>query len=340
MPDKKHRSLVGAICALSMAAMIIDAKTALQGAKEGLQLCSQTVIPALFPFFIISILLTNVLFATKSRLFSPICRLCGIADNVSFLLPIGLLGGYPIGAQTIAQGYRAGQLSKEDAGRMLGFCNNAGPAFIFGITGILFDDPTIPWLIWAIQILSALTTGALLPKSNRPTQMASPAPKAISVTEAMKQALQAMASVCGWIVLFRVLIQFIDRWFLWLLPEAARALLIGALELSNGCFALLQVNEAWVRFVLCTVMLASGGLCITMQTASVTAGLGLGNYIKGKAIQMLLALCLSCAVCPIVFEVTANSPLIFISIATLSCISVFLRILFKNNSRNPAISVV
>ena len=42
----------------AMLALILDSKTALLGAQSGLDLCVRTVIPSLFPFFVISILLT------------------------------------------------------------------------------------------------------------------------------------------------------------------------------------------------------------------------------------------------------------------------------------------
>jgi hypothetical protein len=39
--------------------------------------------------------------------------------------------------------------------------------------------------------------------------------------------------------------------------------------------------------------LAFGGVCVLLQTASVTEGLSLGCYIKGKLIQTLFSLWLS-----------------------------------------------
>ena len=102
-----------------------------------------------------------------------------------------------------------------------------------------------------------------------------------------------MGIICGWIVLFRVLIAFLDRWVLWLLPQTARVALIGLLELSNGCCELAQVANAPIRFILCSTMLAAGGLCVTAQTISVTPGLSLRYYFLGKVVQILVSLILS-----------------------------------------------
>ena len=48
----KQRDRTSILAALGMIVLILDAKTALSGAREGIDLCMRTVIPALFPFFI------------------------------------------------------------------------------------------------------------------------------------------------------------------------------------------------------------------------------------------------------------------------------------------------
>ena len=109
----------------------------------------------------------------------------------------------------------------------------------------------------------------------------------------MVGAVRTMGVICGWVILFRVLIAFLNRWFLWFLPESARIALIGILELSNGCCELPKIPDIRVRFILCSGILAAGGLCVTAQTASVTKGLSLRYYFFGKIIQILVSLMIS-----------------------------------------------
>ena len=40
---------------LGMLALILDGRTAIEGARQGIGLCLRTVIPSLFPFFVLSI---------------------------------------------------------------------------------------------------------------------------------------------------------------------------------------------------------------------------------------------------------------------------------------------
>ncbi len=280
------------VSALGLFVLILDTKTALLGAAEGIALCIRSVIPSLFPFFVLSILLTSSLAGERIRLLRPLGRLCGIADGTESLLLVGILGGYPSGAQSIAQTYRDGILSKQDATRMLAFCNFAGPAFLFGIVASKFSSSYVPWVLWGIHILSAVLVAVILPnRSKHPT-----APRhgtAVTLQTALQRSIRIMAGVCAWIILFRILIFFIERWFLWLLPTALQVTIAGLLELTNGCCALEQISSEGLRFIISSGLLAFGGLCVTMQTATVTSGLPLKSYLWGKLLQTFLCVIIS-----------------------------------------------
>ena len=219
---------------MAMLILILDTKTALQGAQMGLELCIYTVIPSLFPFFVISILLTNALSRYKIPVLKPILRFCKMPEGAGNILIVGLLGGYPVGAKCIYDAWKLGQISKMEAHRCLGFCSNAGPAFIFGMCGMLFSDKWVALVLWGIHIFSALLVGHLLPLAGSHSFCASQASKN-TLPEALGKAISAMVGVCGWVVLFRVIITFAQRWFLWILPDIGAVSFEGFLELANGC---------------------------------------------------------------------------------------------------------
>jgi hypothetical protein len=183
---------------------------------------------------------------------------------------------------------------------MLGFCSNAGPAFIFGMGGCIFQRTEILWVLWAIHILSALIVGAVLPAKSK-CKCAPVISKTITITHALEKSLRTLASVCGWIIIFRVVVAFLSRWCLWLTGDTEQTLVTGLLELSNGCCALLNIPSDSARFVLCATFLGFGGVCVLMQTCSVTDGLGLGMYFPGKVMQATLSLLISGLLQSIVF---------------------------------------
>lgn len=299
--QKGKRIIWGLVAGCAMLVIILDTRTAILSAQSGLQLCIKTVIPSLYPFFILSGIINSSLLGQSFRIMRPLGRLCRIPKGGESLLLVGFLAGYPAGAQLIAQAYRSGSISKETAHRMLGFCNNAGPAFLFGMLSPLFTDSFVPWVIWGIHIACALIIGCLLPKNNE-LQCSIAAMPLMSLSKSLQNATKNMVSVCGWVITFRVIIGFCNRWFLWRIPEEGQILLTGFLELSNGIVLLNNLMSEGMRFVLSSAMLAFGGLCVAMQTLSVTEGLGSGYYFPGKVAQCLLSIVFSLLLQPILFR--------------------------------------
>ena len=50
--DRKHIHFLGISAAVGLLVLIFDSSLAIQGAREGVELCLRTVIPSLFPFFV------------------------------------------------------------------------------------------------------------------------------------------------------------------------------------------------------------------------------------------------------------------------------------------------
>ena len=105
---------MGVLLALGMLGMILDGKTAMQGASQGVELCLTAVIPSLLPFLCLSMLLTMRLMGQKLRILSPIGKLFGLPMGAEALLIPALLGGYPAGAACVAQAVWREQLNRRD----------------------------------------------------------------------------------------------------------------------------------------------------------------------------------------------------------------------------------
>lgn len=279
-----QKKWIAALAAVAgMLAMILDSRTALSAAAEGVQLCISTVIPSLFPFLFLSGTFGQYCPGTGlvGRLLG---KLYGIPGNMEFMLVPMLLGGYPVGAQCVYEAYRQGTVSKETAQRMLAWCSNCGPAFLFGMLAAFFPSGKLLWLLCGIVLFSAWAASFVfsVPCS------AQKADKAAS-SFGIDAAIGAMLKICGWVVLFRVLLGFLNRWFLGAAPAEARVLCAGLLELSNGCCMLSLIPDERVRFCICGVLLAGGGLCVLFQTASVCPGFSMKYYVLGKLVQAATA---------------------------------------------------
>ena len=114
-----------------------------------------------------------------------------------------------------------------------------------------------------------------------------------------------MASVCGWIILFHLLIGFLNRWFFWRVPLPFRISLAGLLELTNGCNALQKIDNQNIQFLLCVIMVSFGGVCVTMQSFSVLhSDLKRFSYFPGKLLQTALGILFASAVQQKLYTVT------------------------------------
>ncbi len=327
--------------ALAMAVLILDTKTALAGGAAGIKLCLQTLIPSLFPFFLTSYLLTSSLSGRRIGLLRPLGRLLRIPAGSESLVLIGFLGGYPVGAQAVARAYDAGSLTKRDARRMLAFCSNAGPAFLFGIGARAFPQLWICWVLWAIHMISAVLVGILTPGGN--TQKARIKPlSATSLPDALLHSVMTMGLVCGWVLIFRVLLAFLERWFLWLLPTDLQIALSGILELANGCCTLTDIENTGLRLQLFSSLLGFGGLCVALQTRSVAAKADTGLYLPGKLTQAAISMLL-CVPVQLLLPAQQRwfaSPLLYAAALLIPVIYTVFLTKLQNNSSNPAAAVV
>lgn len=316
---KENRRVI--LYAIAMLLMILDAKTVIQGAMDGVKLAVNTIIPSLFPFFIISAMLNANLLGLQIPGLGFLSKLCGIPQGVESIFLLGLLGGYPVGAKCIDTCFRSGYLSRDCARRMLGFCSNCGPAFIFGLCGFVFQSRIIPWLLWLTQILSAVVTGILLPRSDvRPVQMQNNS--SLSVVTAVSGSIRTTGEICGWIVVFRAMTSLVSKWLLWFLPQQIQVGILGCLEIANGCCSLAEISSMALRYILCGCFICFGGICVIMQTFSVTGATGIGLYLPGKLIQLGISMTVSTILAILLFQQDYQRSLLlfpFIGILLLCC---------------------
>lgn len=261
--------------------LIFDSSSAVSAAQEGIILCLQVVIPSLFPYFIFSNILVSSI-------------------RGSWAIPIvGFLGGYPAGAQAIYTGYQNKKISKDEALNLLGYCNNAGPAFIFGMLSKLFHRWYIPWIILGIQGLSAITVKLTIIKGKTPKFQAQE--REFNISSIISKSAGAIVIVSSWVILFKIVIEILNKRLLYQFSPLTRLITIGVLELTNGCCSLQSVNSQTLRFLLSTAFINFGGICVTMQTAAVTKELGISKYILCKFLQTLFAILISWIVSFVLF---------------------------------------
>ena len=315
---KKFRAALPALAlAAAFAALLRFPQEVSASVTEGLRLSVSVLIPSLFPFFI-CVNLTSALGLTGvlARVFAPVMRqMFHVSGAGCTAVLCGAAGGYPSGAQCVAALYREGQLSRAEAEYLLLFCNNAGPAFLFGAVGtVLGIGMTGCLLLWGIHLLSALVIGLVNRPKEAPNAALPPVQRANAsgaVVEAVRSAGQAVLQITMFVAAFSVLARLLTMAAAHILPDGVCTVLTGMLELSGGIAALanLPITLRW-KLALASFFLGFGGLCVWMQTQAVLAPAGLSGcgMLLAKLAQGLLAALITFFLAPLLPEtVTASA---------------------------------
>lgn len=144
--------------------IIINPKKYSSGTIEGLKLFFYSVLPGLFPFMLLTKILTEI--GIVEKFFSKFDRLTyflfGTPGISLYTLFVSILSGYPIGSKVISDLYNKQIISEDDAKKMSIFCTTSGPSFVIGTIGtIMFDSYKFGVIIYFSHILSSILLGII-----------------------------------------------------------------------------------------------------------------------------------------------------------------------------------
>lgn len=136
---------------------------------QGMALWAKAVLPALFPFLILTGVLTKLGTAQKlaDRL-SPLTEKIGLPGSAAYCLLVSLLSGYPVGSRTVADLYKGGAITREQAKRMSVLCSTSGPMFLVGsVGGAMFGSAAAGAVLLAAHLLAVIGVYLALYFANR-----------------------------------------------------------------------------------------------------------------------------------------------------------------------------
>jgi sporulation integral membrane protein YlbJ len=315
--SKNKRSFTKAGIILFLAVILIFPSSSYLGAKKGLLLWFNTVLPTLLPFIIVSNLVI-ALQITKplSKILYPVFHfLFGISRGGCYPVLMGFLSGIPVGAKSVADLVNQGTIDEEEGQYLLAFCNNASPMFIMSYIAISqLKLPEIRFhlllIIYLSGILSAFLLFRLFPKQNGNRKFSLSAMEfgqncSRTNTEAAKfdfslldnsimNSFEIITKVGGYIILFSIPAQIIAT--LGTDESYLKLLITGFLEITTGINNISLSNLGMgTKIALISMITAFGGLSGAAQTKSVinSTRLSIGLYIKSKLLHMLIAFTLT-----------------------------------------------
>lgn len=273
---------------------------AASGVRDGLRQVGTRLIPALFPIQVSAACLVRMEPTANADRFKPqgSFRLPGLPGRFALPILLGLLGGYPLGAQLTATFCRKRVLTRMEAIRLSAVCNNAGPAFLIGVLGGILRDPVLGAALFLIHFISLLLVGFLL----RPMPEPSPSRAARGqrpnkcgffqiLPEAIGDCALSMLRLAGSVVFFRSVWACVEAVLpISFLPPVLRAGLSGFLELAGGSELLRELPTS-SAFPLAAFLSGWGGLCVHLQAALFfrSEGLPMQRYLLGKLLHGILS---------------------------------------------------
>lgn len=284
-------------------------------AARGLTLCFQSVIPVLFPFSVVSaLLLSTGAGRLLIRPLAPIlCPLLHLSEEGCCAVLMGIFCGAPIGAASAAAAVRGGQISSEEAERVLLLTGNASPAFLIHVVGasLLGSSARGRLLFWGLLCCQA-TVGLLflLPKQKKaPAEglkkrkpLTAPTESfGVLLVRAIRASCDAMLTVCSFAVFFSVLSgalgAVLERFSV---GAGWTALLLCAAEPISGMNAAATLSDPILSMALCGFCGGWMGLSIHCQILAVCDSVTVrwSRYLAAKLLQGLL--------CGLLFPIAAT----------------------------------
>ena len=264
--------------------LLFHPKEALTGVKNGLGLWLNIMIPTLLPFLI----LTGALLKTGNirKLLKPSAffwkTFFGLSPAGAYVLILGLLCGYPMGAKLAHDLYIDQQISRREGEYLLTFSCNASPAFIISyLSGILLKNK-----ISAVQmILTFLAADLFCMLFFRFVVYRGHTVDSVCVNKIKKETYQqdsigvildvsimdgfeTITRLGGYILIFSLILACIR--FYWPFHAQSCMLFTAPLELTTGLEQIADAPPPWKSRYLASMILTSfGGFCVMAQTKSV-----------------------------------------------------------------------
>lgn len=179
-----------------------------QTARDSLLFAATSLIPALFPFAVLSrFVLSASLLPCQDKIAKTVAKALHLSAPLLPAFCLGLFCGFPIGAYAAASLYEAGLCDASSAHRSASLANNASAAFLFGTAEALFENPRAAAILFVSQTAATILVSFFSKKQPEPPAAAlfsQPSYLTLAADSIGKAAL-AMLSLSSFVVFFAVL---------------------------------------------------------------------------------------------------------------------------------------
>lgn len=242
-----------------------------QAASNSLLFVANSLIPALFPFAVLSrFVLTASLLPCQNKLSQKAAELFHLAPTLLPAYLVGLFCGFPLGAYAASSLYEAGLCEEKDAHRSAALANNASAAFVFGAAS-LFQASNAGIVLFVSQTLATLLVSICIKGKQKgtPTAFSTTSPSYLAlISDAIVKTALAMLTLAAFVVFFSVLAQAL---LLVGLPKAILLLLEPTSAVRYAASLAENIGQT-LALSLASLALGFSGCSIILQTQALFQG--------------------------------------------------------------------
>lgn len=246
---------------------VLFAENIADSVRVGMALCASSIIPAVFPFMILSDAIVTYMSFEKSgflkRLFEKLFKVNG-TGLTAFIC--GTLCGFPLGVKSAIDLYRRGSISKDEAERLIGFANNTGPAFLIaGVGASMRGSVRDGVLLYFSLLASAVLVGMLFGIKKYKSEFFSiNTEQKFDIVESIKSSAINTLYICAFIVFFSVVVGLIKNAVSY---EGLLAAMLPFVELGNAASFLSKCSLSDTASLALTGFSAAfSGISVHMQS--------------------------------------------------------------------------
>lgn len=288
------------------------APAAARGAGVGIAACGEVILPAIFPFLVLSVYVAgSPAGAAAAALLGRTAGRCyRLPPQAAAALLLSWIGGYPAGAKALSELEAQGKIAHGDAAYGACVCINSGPAFMAGAVGArLFGSIWVGIFLFLCQLAAGLLMARILalllkrPRQQRkvagPRQMSYPG-FAPALVHAVTSAAGATVNICAFVILLSAIgealfacgiFPLLSRVLGWasggyLTGATADCMLTGMLEICAGCARASSLPSVEAAKIL-PFLLSFGGCSVWCQVAACFGGAGIpwGRLILSRLLH-------------------------------------------------------
>ena len=299
----KYKNIIIIICSLFfLVNLIIYRNLVFDTVGFSLNIWITSLLPALFPFFIVSDILINydVIKYFPKVIRNSIKYLFNVSDNGLVIILLSMLSGFPSNARNIKNMYLDKKITKEEGEHLLYFTHFSNPMFILGTIPLILKSNKISKYILISHYLANIILGICLRKYNRVNDSNTSNYKedkhnfGLVLTTSIRKSLDSVLGILGTLTVFLIISTLLINFFN--LDNTSSLLIKSILELTSGLKELGSYNllDKYL-LIISSCILSFGGLSVHMQVINelIDTDISYKNYFIGRILQVVLSLGIS-----------------------------------------------